>query len=104
MAHKATYKGSYTDRFDKRYTTLFYEYRGHEYMIEKANSWTACSSDYTMDNKNSLAAQHRRAQEEIDNMIENPRRERTPEDIAEAEEAQKKLNEAIDMMFADWEA
>ncbi len=102
MAHKATYKGSYTDRFDKRYTLLFYEYRGHEYTIEKANSWTACSSDYTMGN--SLAAQHRRAQEEIDNMIENPRRERTPEEIAEAEEAQRKLNDAIDKLFSDWEA
>lgn len=103
MAYKATFKGSYTDKYDKRYTQLFYEYRGHEYQVTKANSWTGCSSDYIYGDMR-LSIQHKKAQETIDWMIEHPRtEERTPEEIAEAEEAQRRLDEAIDMMFSDIE-
>ena len=79
MANKATFKMAHTDRFDKRYTTLIYEYRGHEYEVIKANSW-ACSSDYTMRGGSmTLSAQHKRAQEEIDNLIERGPEEPKPQ-------------------------
>lgn len=69
--HKATFKSSYTDKYDSRYTELTYEYRGHEYTVIKANNWSACSSEYTIGDK-TLAKQHKRAQAEIDEMIDNP--------------------------------
>lgn len=69
--YKATFKSSYTDKYDKRYTYLTYEYRGHEYEVVKPNSWTACSSEYTIGDK-TLAKQHIKAQAEIDSMIDSP--------------------------------
>ncbi len=73
MEYKAEYIGAYTDRYDKRYTTLFYRYRGREYQVVKANNWGACSSDYTMKGGSmTLSKQHKEAQEMIDNMVDNP--------------------------------
>ena len=60
---KATYKGkSYGRGYDRGTTYLFYEYRGHEYMVEDRH-WMPAASDMT------LALQHRRAQAEINDLI-----------------------------------
>lgn len=67
--YKATFKCAVKDKFDDRYTALFYEYKGHEYQIIKANNWMACSSDYLYGDMR-LTEQHKRAQAAIDEMIE----------------------------------
>lgn len=89
--YKATFKCRVTDRYDKRYSDLFYEYRGHEYIVQVANSWTACSSDYLPGGSMSLYNQHKREQKLIDDMVDNPV---SPEEEAKAiEEGQKKNRE-----------
>lgn len=94
-SYKATFKCRVNDKYDKRYSDLFYEYRGHEYIVTVANSW-ACSSDYLPGGYMSLYNQHKRAQELIDAQIE---REARGEEYKPAEytgEAEK----ALDMFFA----
>ena len=95
--HKATYKGS-SRTADERYYLQIWEYRGHEYEVEvPSNAWM-CSSDYQRGGYNSQYNQHRRAQEQIDEMIENPTEEI---DTEKAKKAQEELQRAIDMMFED---
>lgn len=100
MAYKATYKGCINDRYDKRYTELVYEYRGHEYIVTKPNSWTGCSSDYYYGDMR-LTEQHRRAQEGIDAKIDHPYQKPyqkpSEEEIAEA---QKKLDDAMELFYS----
>ena len=88
---KATYKGkSYGRGYDKGTTYLFYEYRGHEYMIEDKH-WVPAASDMT------LALQHRRAQAEIDELLERKSKPEEPcryEDTADY--ALDKLNAYIE--------
>lgn len=60
MNYKATYKGCVHDGW--KHTELFYEYRGHEYIITKHNNGY-------MDK--SLRQQHEEAQAEIDYKIEH---------------------------------
>lgn len=74
--YKATYKGS-SRTADNRYYLQIWEYRGHEYEVEvPSNAWT-CSSDYQRGGYYSQYNQHRRAQEQIDEMIANPAPETT---------------------------
>lgn len=69
--YKATYKGS-SKTADKRYYLQFWEYRGHEYEVEvPSNAWM-CSSDYQSGGYMSQYNQHRRAQEQIDEIIAHP--------------------------------
>lgn len=69
--YKATYKGS-SRTADNRYYLQIWEYRGHEYEVEvPSNAWV-CSSDYQSSGYNSQYNQHRRAQEQIDELIANP--------------------------------
>lgn len=69
--YKATYKGS-SRTADNRYYLQIWEYRGHEYEVEvPSNAWT-CSSDYQSGGYNSQYNQHRRAQEQIDELIDYP--------------------------------
>lgn len=59
---KAIYKGKHKDRYSDS-VDLVYEYRGHEYIVTDTHNGYAF---------NSLAKQHKRAQEEIDYKIEYP--------------------------------
>ena len=97
MENKAKYKGS-VRRTNEPYLDMFFEYRGHEYIVVRPLSWTACSSDYMAGGSMTEAKQHRRAQDLIDGTIDS-----TPEDPEEekrkAEEGQKKLQEAMDMFW-----
>lgn len=69
---KATYKGkSYGRGYDRGTTYLFYEYRGHEYMVEDRH-WMPAASDMT------LAEQHRREQARIDRLIEEHDKAQNP--------------------------
>ena len=97
--YKATYKGS-SRTADDRYYLQIWIYRGHEYEVEvPSNAWK-CSSDYQRGGYNSQYNQHRRAQEQIDEIIENPTEEVDTEKAKEkAKKAQEELNRAIDMMF-----
>lgn len=71
MANTATYIGS-SRTADDRYYLQIWSYRGHEYEVEvPSNGWN-CSSDYQRGGYKSQYNQHRRAQAEIDEMIENP--------------------------------
>lgn len=68
---KATYKGS-SRTADNRYYLQIWEYRGHEYEVEvPSNAWM-CSSDYQRGGYYSQYNQHRRAQEQIDELIAHP--------------------------------
>ena len=59
MANKATYKGKVHDRFS-RAVYLFYEYRGHEYMVtDEHNGYSE-----------EMWVKHRHEQERIDREIE----------------------------------
>lgn len=72
MAHyKATYKGS-SRTADKRYYLQIWEYRGHEYEVEVPSNGWICSSDYLRGGYMSQSNQHRRAQEQIDELITHP--------------------------------
>lgn len=50
---------------DKYFTTIVYEYRGCKYEVTYANGWQVCCSPAWV--------QHRNAQAEIDEMIDNPK-------------------------------
>ena len=92
---KAIYKGS-SKTADSRYYLQIWEYRGHEYEIEvPSNAWM-CSSDYQSGGYNSQYNQHKRAQEQIDELIAHP----APE-IKEPQEwkYEGSAQEAIDKMF-----
>ena len=50
---------------DKYFTTIVYEYRGCTYEVTYANGWQVCCSPAWI--------QHRDAQAEIDEMLDNPK-------------------------------
>ena len=69
MAEKAKFVAVIRNRnpYDKKaweHTELLYEYRGHEYIVTKHNN------GYSGD---SLPSQHKKAQEEIDKLIDAPK-------------------------------
>ena len=68
---RARYIGS--TKIDKNYLEMEFEYRGKTYFVTRALSWTACSSDYTINGANSERNQHKRAQKLIDNELDNPK-------------------------------
>ena len=88
MQFRKTYKGkSYGRGYDQGITYLYYEYRGHEYMVEDRH-WMAVASDMT------LALQHQREQAKIDRLIDmqlNPEEHCPYDDSAER---------ALDKLFA----
>jgi hypothetical protein len=69
---KATYKGS-SRTADSRYYLQIWEYRGHEYEVEVPTGWN-CSTDYIYGDMRQ-SEQHRREQEAIDAMLDNPKEE-----------------------------
>lgn len=73
---KATYLGSV--KHDKNYLEMMFVYRGKTYFVTRALSWTACSSDYTVNGSMAEYKQHKRAQEQIDNELDNPKTEIEP--------------------------
>ena len=70
--------------YDKYSTTVVYEYRGHRYEVTYSNCWTYCTTPAWV--------QHRDAQAEIDDMIDNPKP--LPE-----KEAGQTVQEALDEWF-----
>ena len=68
---KPIYKGS-SKTADSRYYLQIWEYRGHEYEVEVPSNGWMCSSDYQRGGYNSQYNQHRRAQEQIDELIAHP--------------------------------
>jgi hypothetical protein len=68
---KAIYKGS-SRTADNRYYLQIWEYRGHEYEVEVPSNGWMCSSDYQRGGYYSQYNQHRRAQEQIDELIDHP--------------------------------
>ena len=92
---KATYKGS-SRTADDRYYLQIWEYRGQEYEVEvPSNAWI-CSSDYQRGGYYSQYNQHRRAQEQIDELIAHPAPE-IKEPVKQTYEGS--AQEAIDKMF-----
>ena len=59
---------------DKYFSTVVYEYRGYKYEVTYANGWQICCSPAWI--------QHRDAQAEIDEMIDNPKPMPNPEKTA----------------------
>ena len=64
---KATYKGSFSNKYDLRYYTQIWEYRGHEYNVTVPTGWD-CSTDFLYGDMRQ-SEQHRRNQEAIDRQI-----------------------------------
>lgn len=58
---------------DKYFTTIVYEYRGHQYEVTYANGHQVCCSPAWI--------QHRDAQADIDKMLDNPKVETEAEQI-----------------------
>lgn len=91
--YKATYKGS-SRTADNRYYLQIWEYRGHEYEVEvPINAWM-CSSDYLCGGYMSQYNQHRRAQEQIDELIVHPAPE---EPVKQTHEGS--AQEGLDLFF-----
>lgn len=86
---KAKYITTVRNRYDRRYITQVYEYRGVEYSVIKATSWN-CSSDYLYGYMRP-ALQHERAQKEIDSRLDNE--EKAPEKYTG--ESEKALNDMM---------
>ena len=93
---KAKYIGS--TQSDKNYLEMHFEYRGKTYIVIRALSWTACSSDYTMNGSMAEWKQHRRAQELIDATIEA---EKNPQPISEGKWTKEYEDEIWRMMGFD---
>lgn len=91
---KAIYKGSVKSA-DGKYLEMMFEYRGKTYFVTRPLSWTACSSDYTLNNTE--RRQHEEQQRLIDGSINNPFKR----DLEKERKAQEELQKAIDMMFED---
>lgn len=90
---KATYKGS-SRTADNRYYLQIWEYRGHEYEVEvPSNAWM-CSSDYQSGGYNSQYNQHRRAHEQIDELIAHPAPKEPVKQIYEGS-----AQEGLDLFF-----
>lgn len=89
---KATYKGkSYGRGYDRGTTYLFYEYRGHEYMVEDRH-WMPAASDMT------LAEQHRREQARIDELIEQENKPVTHETVRYEDTAEYAIDQFMRFM------
>lgn len=94
---KAKYIGS-VKNIDPNYLHMEFEYRGRRYFVTRALSWTACSSDYTMNGSMAEWKQHKRAQELIDSTIEA---EKNPQPIAEAKWTKEYEDEIWSMLGFD---
>lgn len=79
---KATYKGCYHDGWE--HTNLFYEYRGHEYMVTKDNNGYMGKS---------LKQQHEEAQADIDYKIEHQ------DDLIPEPEYEGSAQEGLDLFW-----
>ncbi len=88
--YKAVYKGSVSNKYDKRYYTQVWEYRGHDYTITVPTGWE-CSTDYIYSDMRQ-AEQHRREQEAIDRTIESVNEPVKP--------ATNQAQEGLDLFFA----
>lgn len=73
------YKKTLYDKYDHRRKTLVYEYRGHEYFIEINIFGQALGED--------ISLQHKKAQEDIDKMLDNK------SDVEYSGEIEKALNQ-----------
>ena len=62
--HSAKFVTSIRDKYDPYHTTLFYEYRGHEYQVENFGVKQPLGESHKQ--------QHQQEQHRIDNMIDNP--------------------------------
>ena len=70
MNYKAKATGFKT--YNRQYSTnVEYEYRGHTYEVEYANDWSYCVTP--------AKVQHEEAQEYIDNLIDNPKKDEPKE-------------------------
>lgn len=56
---------------DKYFSTVVYEYRGCKYEVTYSNGWQVCCTPAWI--------QHKDAQAEIDEMLDNPKQESNPE-------------------------
>lgn len=83
---KAKYITTVKNRYDCRYLTHIFEYRGVEYSILNPTSWN-CSTDYIYGYMRPVL-QHERAQKEIDSRLDNE--EKAPEKYTG--ESEKALN------------
>lgn len=61
------------------YLDMFFAYRGYEYYVTRALSWTACSSDYLKTGSMAEWKQHKEAQETIDARIKAAEQQTEPE-------------------------
>ena len=71
---------------DKYFTTIVYEYRGCKYEVQYANGWQICCSPAWI--------QHRDAQADIDEMLDNPK----PITIIDHKPIEEQMDEIWDMM------
>lgn len=71
---------------DKFFTTIVYEYRGCKYEVTYANGWQVCCSPAWI--------QHRDAQAEIDEMIDNPK----PMPVIDHKPIEEQMDEIWEMM------
>lgn len=91
---KAVFKGNVYNKYNKRYVTQVFEYRGQTYLIEKPLTWN-CSSDYNNGGYMSLKNQHERAQKAIDSKLDNP--------IEEIKPYTGEVEKALDELYKFWE-
>lgn len=80
---KAKKVETYKDRY---FTTIVYEYRGCKYEVTYANGWQVCCSPAWI--------QHRDAQAEIDEMLDNPK----PIEAIEYKPIEEQMDEIWEMM------
>lgn len=71
---------------DKHFTTIVYEYRGCKYEVTYANGWQVCCSPAWV--------QHRDAQADIDEMLDNPK----PVAKVECKPIKEQMDEIWEMM------
>lgn len=71
---------------DKYFTTIVYEYRGCKYEVTYANGWQVCCSPAWV--------QHRNAQADIDEMLDNPK----PITIIDHKPIEEQMDEIWEMM------
>ena len=89
---KATYICSTRSRYDKKYYTQHWRYRGHDYMVDVPADGNP-STDYMYGDMRPWK-QHKRAQEEIVNLLDNPM------PTTEPAPAKKDTEEAINKLFS----
>lgn len=90
--YKAIYIRSTRSRYDRKYYIQHWSYRGHEYMVTMPADGDPSTDFIYGDMK--PAAQHRKAQAEIDEMVDNPQPEEPQEQKYEGS-----AQEGIDLFF-----